>query len=98
LRNRSHESILKIFHFIKYEKTNQIFIQFTRTRKQLAPLLKQAADSFSGISCPIVVVGAENGIRPLTGNLYRAKAARNARSLTRHGSSNRIFTYKKFQK
>ncbi len=45
------------------------FILFTRTRKQLAPLLKQAADSFSGISCPIVVVGAENGIRPLTGNL-----------------------------
>ena len=53
-------------------------------------MLKQAADSFSGISCPMVVVGAENGIRPLTGNLYRAKAARNARSLTRHGSSKRI--------
>lgn len=44
-------------------------IELTRTRRQLAPLLKQAADSFSGINCPIVVVGAEKGIRPLMGNL-----------------------------
>lgn len=42
---------------------------FTRTRKQLAPLLRQAADSFSGISCPMVVPAAKNGIRPLIGNL-----------------------------
>jgi hypothetical protein len=74
--------------FLNINQSLGKFVLFTRTRKQLAPLLKQAADSFSGISCPIVVVGAENDIRPLTGNLYRANAARNARSLTRHGSSN----------
>ena len=44
-------------------------VQLTRTRKQLAPLLKQAADSFSGMSCPMVVGGAENDKRPLIGNL-----------------------------
>lgn len=44
-------------------------MKFTRTRRQLAPLLRQAADSFSGINCPIVVDAAEKGIRPLTGNL-----------------------------